>query len=639
MIRPEKGFVHRTLRRAGDLFRLRNLDMRRKIVIYYSILLLIPLLLLYYFAMDVYVQNRENDALSSNLKVSQIAMNNIDNYVQQIQELTKQPLYDSNVLVALVNSSERTAQASQKDNYIPRSIPETNNAITNMANRILLFNRYIHSVIVLDANGNYAYRIIDNSLTKPYNAKAEPWYAQCVRLNGKPLLVNTFDFMDYIMGDYYIDRKALNVFSVARAIKETNSNRRVGLIMINIHMDYLADICASVRSGGGERVLVLDGAGNICYDTAGRNIGGSIASEAFDLPELRTVDLSREVNRIEAGGDRVVLSVASRDSGWRLVRLLPEAGLYGGVRELRNMLTAILLAFVTVAMLISISISYSVTKPLSKLIRTMQSVNRGDFSQRFKVKYNDEVGQLGRSFNTMMDSIDNLVNTVHVSQLREREAELHALQAQINPHFIYNTLESIRQQAKAEGNEGTAQMVFALGKLLRYSIRIQNQIVTVREEVAHLNNYLFLLNYRFDGKYSLEIDIEERLYGMRVIKLIFQPIVENSILHALEAAVGRGFIRLTGACRDGRAVFTVEDNGQGMAPEELERLRERIAGGAPAEHTGGVGLQNIHERIRLKYGEDYGVAVESREGRGTTVTVTLPCPPDAALGEAGQGAC
>ena len=410
-----------------------------------------------------------------------------------------------------------------------------------------------------------------------------------------------------------------------RTIKETNSNAKIGIIMINTSIDYLKDICANVKTLRGERVLVLDG-DNILYDTEENYTAGSLDSPGFDLPMLGSLDLTKQYNYITIGDEKyAVTSVASAASSWRLVRILPEDQLFGSLWDMRNVISLILMAFVIISMMLSISISYSVTKPLSKLVNTIKAIKQGDFSQRFNAKYNNEVGQLGRRFNDMMDMIDNLVNTVHVAQLQEREAELHALQAQINPHFIYNTLESIRQQAKASGNDATAQMVFALGRLLRYSINIKNKIVTVRDEIEHLNNYLFLLNYRFDNKYHMEMDIDESLCNLKIIKLIFQPIVENSVHHGLETLDREGVIRLTGRKEGGNAVFVLEDNGCGMSEEQVRKLAERINDFTTFDQPeGSIGLKNINERIKLQYGGEYGISVESAEGLGTKVTITLP---------------
>lgn len=630
MSMPHSSPMKGTLNKVLGFFRFGDLEMRKKIIIVQGLLLLLPLVILYYFLTGFYVKNRETELLSSNYQVSQIAMSNIDNYIQQIQELTKQPLYDSKVLLALVKSNEaaEASQTGQKagEGYMPHSIAETDNSISNMANRILLFNKYINSVIVVDMNGNYVYRIIDNSLTKPYNALQEGWYQDCLRLDGKALLIRTFNFMDYILGDYYQNKKQLYVFSVARMIKETNANRKIGMIMININTDYLANICANVKSVAGERVLVLDEKNNICYDTEEKNITLTPGDPQFDIPALAGLSLKKERNSIAIGkSNYIVTSVVSEASGWKLVRIMPEAQLYSSVWDLRAVVTAILLSFVIISLLLSISISYSITKPLNKLMQTIKLINQGDFSLRFKVKHNDEVGQLGRRFNDMMDMIDNLVNTVHVTQIREREAELHALQAQINPHFIYNTLESIRLEARSNGNGPTADMVYALGKLLRYSINIKYKVVTVRDELDHLKNYLYLLNYRFDNKFSMVVDVEESLYGMKVIKLIFQPIVENSIYHGLETKDEDGIVRLTGRRTDGATVFDIEDNGRGMTGEQVEQLNERINDFTSFDQTeGSIGLKNINERIKLQYGNTCGITVRSEPGVGTTVRITLP---------------
>jgi len=225
----------------------------------------------------------------------------------------------------------------------------------------------------------------------------------------------------------------------------------------------------------------------------------------------------------------------------------------------------------------------------------------------------------------MINMIDKLVNTIYVTQIRKREAELHALQAQINPHFIYNTLESIRFVAKSNGDELTAEMAFVLGKLLRYSINIKNKIVTVNDEIMHLKNYLLLQNYRFDNRFTMVINIEKDLLEYKMIKLIFQPIVENSIYHGLEMKDEDGIIRLTGFRRQDMLVFDIEDNGCGMTEEQLEQLNERVNDFTTFDQTeGSIGLKNINERIKLQYGNSSGITVLSRLGHGTTVRILLP---------------
>lgn len=598
--------------------RFGNLALKRKILFVHILLLIIPLLLLYYYVIGIYIDDKKNEVMSSISQVSQISMSNIDNYIQQIQELTKQPLYDKYVISTLIENDNYKSGYNLND-----FVEDESNSVSLLVNRIMAFNASIHSVFIVDLRGKYIYRIVDNGLIKPYSPIHEDWYKRCFELDGKPILVSSFNFNDYIeqRSDKFF------VFSVARAIKNPTSTQILGTIIININESYLENLCSNVKSVEGERVLILDEADGIVYDSVRSNIAKSVNSLEFDLNSIGKLDLEKKYNNFEFQKNKyVIVSARSSISSWRLIRVIPENRLYSDVWMIRTRLSVFLVLFIAFSLILSISISYGVTKPLNKLIRTMKAIEKGDFSLRFKVRYKDEVGQLGRSFNKMINKIDNLVNTVHVSHLRKREAELHALQAQINPHFIYNTMEAIRMMAKLNGDLATSEMALILGKLLRYSINIKNKIVTVKEEIEHLKNYLVIQNYRFDNKFELILKIEEELYGVKIIKLIFQPVVENAIYHhGMEISDRNGIIIINGYKKEGAILFDIEDNGSGMTEEELLELNKKVNDfSIPDGTSGGIGLKNINERIKLHFGDGYGITIYSTAGQGTNVRIKLP---------------
>jgi two-component system sensor histidine kinase YesM len=255
------------------------------------------------------------------------------------------------------------------------------------------------------------------------------------------------------------------------------------------------------------------------------------------------------------------------------------------------------------------------------------------------VKQDDEIGRLGKSFNKMITKLDNLVNIVYASQLKEkevelkllqaqirkREIELNALQAQINPHFIYNTLESLRRMADLNGDHDLSKMVLILGKLLRYTVQIGDQVVNILDEMEYLKNYLTLQNLRFKNKFNLEIDIAPELTELKTIKLVFQPLIENSIYHGLEPKPGLGTIRITGRCHEEGTYFEVADNGVGIEGEQLEQINRRIQEpNMTGNHGKSIGLKNVNERIKLYYGDVYGIKISSEPGQGTVVRIELP---------------
>lgn len=221
------------------------------------------------------------------------------------------------------------------------------------------------------------------------------------------------------------------------------------------------------------------------------------------------------------------------------------------------------------------------------------------------------------------------------AQIFDKQTELTALQSQINPHFLYNTLETIRGQALIDDNEEIARMVEALAAFFRYSISRKGSLVTLRDELANINNYMLIQRYRFNNRFSLEIILDEEnesAYDFRIPRLIIQPVVENAIFHGLEEKLEGGKVMIEIIVTEENLMITISDNGKGMGSEELKSLNKRIRsasmrledGGDRSQRNTGIALPNIHKRIQLLFGEDYGVNVYSTLNQGTDVEITIP---------------
>ena len=389
--------------------------------------------------------------------------------------------------------------------------------------------------------------------------------------------------------------------------------------------------------------LVIDDNRTIIACPLKEKIGKSITG-IMDQPQLLNPLLSGEKFQDSFytwidGREYLVTGERVEGSNWYLLNLAATSFLYKESKVVGLITLFVGVAFTTIAVLISLLFTFSITKPIKTLIGTMSVVEKGDLSVRFKVKQNDEIGRLGKSFNQMITKLDNLVNIVYASrlkekevelgllqaQIRKREIELSTLQAQINPHFLYNTLESLRRMADLNDDHDTSKMMLILGKLLHYTVQIENQAVTIRDEMEYLRNYLTLQNLRFKNKFELVTDLDPRLYDLKIIKLVFQPLIENSIYHGLESKVGLGVIKITGRCHEDGTYFEVADNGVGIDREQLEQINRRIQDpGASGNHTKSIGLKNVNERIKLYYGEEYGIRISSEPGQGTVVRIKLP---------------
>ncbi len=297
------------------------------------------------------------------------------------------------------------------------------------------------------------------------------------------------------------------------------------------------------------------------------------------------------------------------------------------VRQLSRLTGIVIAISILVIFLSSLFFSRTIVRPVTRLSKSLQRVREGDFSVRARVETNDELGDMCHAFNDMAKEIDRLINQVYAIQLKENEASIKALQAQINPHFLYNTLDMIKSMAEIYGAGQVSEVTMALSGMFRYATRSSGVVVTVQEELQNLQNYMKIVNMRFGGGITCRMDVPEELLSEKIVRVCLQPIVENAVSHGLGRGGTIGTVSIKIRRQESCIRIEVEDDGAGMEQKRLEEIRNRLAEAARAEDSvngGSVGLKNIHDRIRLYYGTDYGIQIESEKGKGTKVTLCYP---------------
>lgn len=324
----------------------------------------------------------------------------------------------------------------------------------------------------------------------------------------------------------------------------------------------------------------------------------------------------------------------------RILYFQSEDTILGSLRKLRLVfLTVFILVFMLIACIVH-RLVRSVTRPLLRLSQTMQQVERGENMEPFSYPYRDEVGVLTARFNAMMQHIHTLLEQqkemicnlqeekekVKLEQQLKRRAELKALQAQINPHFLYNTLDSIRWKAEGIGASDISEMTKALGTLFRVGLSRGREIIALREEMCHVVSYLQIQKQRYGDMLSYTVDLPQELEEWYVVKLILQPLVENAIYHGIKERETPGQVHITGRKEGDTLLLCVEDDGPGIAPQRLEILQKDLARGLCVSGEG-YGIFNVNERVRLYFGTQYGLFLESVAGEGCRATVKLPCVP------------
>ncbi len=275
--------------------------------------------------------------------------------------------------------------------------------------------------------------------------------------------------------------------------------------------------------------------------------------------------------------------------------------------------------------LINRRIVLSITEPISGLCEMTRRAGKGDFAVRAPEGGNDELAVLNQGFNQMVERIGNLVEDIRVEQLNLRATELKLLQAQINPHFLYNTLDTIIWLAEAGQKEQVVMMVSTLSDFFRTTLSKGRDYITVKEETAHIRSYLTIQQFRYRDILEYEIDIPAELEEYQILKLTLQPLVENALYHGIKNKRGLGHILVSGKKQGDHLVFTVRDNGKGMDPERLAYVQRLISGELKDEDApSGFGLFNVNQRLQLNYGPEYGLILASEEGEWTEVNVIIP---------------
>lgn len=307
-------------------------------------------------------------------------------------------------------------------------------------------------------------------------------------------------------------------------------------------------------------------------------------------------------------------------TGWTVVSAQEVMSMFPSSQELIRLI--IQFAIVS-SLLVSISVvilSWTITRPVRSLSKAMKSFEQGDYSVRLNPRGSDEMGHLMQSFNYMADEIDRLINQVLGVTLAQREAEIMALEAQINPHFLYNTLDSIQWMLIKENQFEIAQVVVSLGKIFRYSIDRDKRLVPLVNEVEYAQYYLNIQKYRLDERLVYNISVPPDLHVYLVPRLILQPLIENAILHGSDEAAAISVDVV--ARREGDTLAVeVRDYGEGMSEEKLVQIKDMIESDHPSNH---LGLRNVHRRLRLQFGEPYGLTIVSGHGVGCSVTLRVP---------------
>ena len=578
---------------------LLNVSLRTRMLLSNIVVALIPFLIFSIVSGFVFLDHAQKTAEEHSVQLIHQVSNSMDVYVETIEKMVNYIQLELQDTPFFTMESEGASGWDSETAYI-RSVLE------NVANS----HREVAGIFIATKEDLYVSTGMSRISRDPF--QNERWYREASENPEEIQLISVVTGRNIVTNrSYSID----DVFSLAKAVQDPETGEVLGVILLDIRHDIIQSSINGVTIGEKGFVFVMDQEDNIVY-TPVNGIVYRVNPKWVKAMEPMSVQIQ--------GGSYQIRSELSPYTGWRTVGVFSMDEVMSSVNTIVYILFTCVIISLVLVVIVSFKFSRTLTNPIFKLKRLMKQAESGDLTVRFNFEHNDEIGELGQSFNHMIARIDQLIQMVYVEQENKRTAEMKSLQEQIKPHFLYNTLDTISWMARDYDAEDIVRLVDALTNMFRIGLSHGEDIITVKEEITHVSNYLYIQKIRYKDKLNYVIHVDESLYAVEVPKLILQPLVENAIYHGVKAKRGGGTITITGVPEGENLVFTVQDNGAGMPQEKVEELNRRMSERSVLDEQKSFGLFYIRERIQLCYGTGYGVHVESALGEGTRVTITLP---------------
>lgn len=571
------------------------------IMVSFSLLMLVALLVFMVIALDYTEKTVTENATTYSSQIINQVNYDIDSYIDYMKNISGMVVQSRDVQSYLYTKDQSAAlEKDQLDRTLAlfRSITESRSDISN--------------VVAMSTSGK---SIVNDGYTKlnpAVDIKNMDWYQEAME-SESGIALSYSHVQNMIKSSYEW------VITLCRVLKNQRTNEKAGVFFIDLNYSAISDLCENNKIGKKGYIFILDKEGRVIYHPQQQLIYGGLKSEHID--EIMGTKEDTLIVQDDSNAILYTRSV-SEQTGWTVVGKTYMSELLRNSRQTQILYAMVAVFLLFLVLLVSWAIARGITRPVETLKNAMSKVEHGEFAQaEAEVITNNEIGSLTNSFNIMTKRIQELMEANIQEQAQKRKSEMKALQAQINPHFLYNTLDSIIWMAEGKKNEEVVLMTAALAKMLRQSISTQDEEVLILNEIEHVKSYLTIQKMRYQDKLEYDIDVEPDIRGVRIIKLTLQPLVENAIYHGLKYKSTIGHLWIRGYQMAGAVYLEIEDDGDGMTQEELDHILEKHKVNMK---NNGVGVYNVQQRLQLYYGTEYGISYISEKGRGTTAIIKIP---------------
>jgi len=555
-----------------------------------SVIGMLAIGLIYY---STYTSNAQQQTIEDNMQlVNQVELN-LTNYLRNMMRISDSLYYniikDTDFASGSIDKEMTLLYEANRDNLV--------------------------SIACFENGGELVAATPVNTLKKHADITKQSWF---VRALNKP---ENLHFSSSHVQNLFEDsnNRYYWVISLSRGVEITrDGNATGGILVVDMNFSGIEHLFTKVNAGDLGYMYLLDRDGEIIYHPRQNLIYSELADENNEI--AITYDDGTHVEEF-LGEERIVTVKTVGYTGWKIVSVIPKENLYHNWNRINAVWITVLAISILMLIVINQYMSMAITRPLHKLEKSVKELEL-QYPEKIYVGGPDEIQHLGKTLRSMVEQMRKLMDDIVKEQEQKRKNELDALQSQINPHFLYNTLDSIVWMIECERYDEAISMVTALANLFRISLSKGKNIITIAEEFRHAQNYSNIQKVRFKNKFQVSFLLDEELEKYLTIKLVIQPLLENAIYYGMEAMDGDGEILVTGYEKDGDIYIDVIDNGIGMPPEQVERL---LTGESYERKRGsGIGLRNVDQRIKLYFGDDYGLRIKSEPDVGTKITIHLP---------------
>ena len=568
--------------------------------------------LLYVFTRDL----TEKNFLYVEQLNNQILLN-LESNLSDIQQDSFFINYDRDLYSIIKATSQNTALFNS--DYVA-SYRNIDNYFFNMLQRrrqIWGYSIYTLDGEVLYSISRYPERLVDKQVNN------EPWFIEAVEQRGRPITRGRHEIK-------YSGGGSKSVISIVRAMVGFEDNTIFGVIVVDEDIEYIAKIIENIKIGDSKGIVIIaDSHGALVYSNSDKEYAKVSSYEGYKQNVLLNTNISYTLG---TGNDRVhMIQSISEQTGWKVITCIDHNELVKDSALARNIIITFMLICLAITYVISAFVSSQATKPLIHMKELMLEVEKGDFNVQVPVHGHNEISSLEKGFNSMITKIRQLIQKEYQEKLLRNEAELNLLQAQINPHFLYNTLGSIKSMARSENASITAKMIQTLSRIFRYSLGSMGITVSIREEIEYIKDYLLLQQYRFQDKISASYDLDESALDEQILVMCLQPIVENAIIHGLMQKNGNGHIHIVLQHDNDYTKLLIIDDGIGMDDDVMNKINAELQNADSQNLNLGlyvknnkIGMLNVNYRIKYKFGKQYGLIIRKNDGAGITVEISLP---------------